>query len=213
MLTIRELIEIYDIPEPVDSQAARVTKLITVRYSRASLIAETIKEAYRDLLSSNDKAFQKGRQGGGERRGDRYAGGGETFIRSFFGGSEERPTSERTKITFKGQLSIGVDQTSNALIVSTSGEGLMTIIEQMVKALDLAAQPASRMHTVQLSGRVNGAYLKRMLASVIKEEQSKTPQNRDRRSDDEDREEEQRARDREREQREQREDMIRRIFD
>ena len=213
LLTIRELIEIYDIPEPVDSQAARVTKLITVRYSRASLIAETIKEAYRDLLSSNDKAFQKGRQGGGERRGDRYAGGGETFIRSFFGGSEERPTSERTKITFKGQLSIGVDQTSNALIVSTSGEGLMTIIEQMVKALDLAAQPASRMHTVQLSGRVNGAYLKRMLASVIKEEQSKTPQNRDRRSDDEDREEEQRARDREREQREQREDMIRRIFD
>ena len=209
--TIAELIEIYDIPEPVDSQAARVTKLITVRYSRASLIAETIKEAYRDLLSSNDKTFQKGRQG--DRGGERFAGGGETFIRSFFGGQQERPASERARITFKGQLSIGVDQTSNSLIVSTTGEGLMKIIEQMVSALDQAAQPARRVETVELSGRVNGAYLKRMLTSVIAEQQAKTPQNRSRRDEDAEREEENRRRDREREMRDQREDLIRRFFD
>ena len=209
--TIGELIEIYDIPEPVDSQAARVTKLITVRYSRATLIAETIKEAYRDLLSSNDKTFQKGRQG--DRGGERFAGGGETFIRSFFGGQQERPASERARITFKGQLSIGVDQTSNSLIVSTTGEGLMKIMEQMVSALDKAAQPARRVETVELSGRVNGAYLKRMLTSVIAEQESKKPENRGRRDEDEEREEENRRRDREREMRDQREDMIRRFFD
>ena len=211
--TIQELITIYDIPEPVDSQAARVTKLITVRYSRASLIAGTIKEAYRDLLSSNDKAFQRGRQGNSDKGGDRYAGGGETFIRSFFGGQDERPASERARISFKGQLSIGVDQTSNSLIVSTTGEGLMKIVEQIVATLDKAAQPASRVQTVELSGRVNGAYLKRMLSSVIKEQQAQTSGNRERRSEEDEREEEDRRRDREREQREQREDMIRRFFD
>ncbi|MEE3373284.1 MAG: secretin N-terminal domain-containing protein [Planctomycetota bacterium] len=209
--TITELIEIYDIPEPVDSQAARVTKLITVRYSRATLIAEAIKEAYRDLLSSNDKTFQRGRQG--DRGGERFAGGGETFIRSFFGGQQERPTSERARITFKGQLSIGVDETSNSLIVSTTGEGLMKIVEQMVAALDKAAQPARRVETVELSGRVNGAYLKRMLTTVIAEKETKNPDNRRRRDEGEEREEEDRRRDREREMREQREDMIRRFFD
>ena len=209
--TVAELIEIYDIPEPVDSQAARVTKLITVHYSRATLIAETIKEAYRDLLSSNDKTFQRGRQG--DKGGERFAGGGETFIRSFFGGEQERPASERARITFKGQLSIGVDQTSNSLIVSTTGEGLMKIIEQMVAALDRAAQPARRVETVELSGRVNGAYLKRMLASVIAEKETKNPENRGRRDEGDEREEENRQRDREREMREQREDMIRRFFD
>ena len=209
--TVAELMEIYDIPEPMDSQAARVTKLITVRYSRATLIAETIKEAYRDLLSSNDKTFQKGRQS--DKGGERFAGGGETFIRSFFGGDQERPASERARITFKGQLSIGVDQTSNSLIVSTTGEGLMKIIEQMVAALDRAAQPARRVETVELSGRVNGAYLKRMLASVIAEKETKNPENRGRRDEGDEREEENRQRDREREMRDQREDMIRRFFD
>ncbi|MBB73816.1 MAG: hypothetical protein CMJ75_04800 [Planctomycetaceae bacterium] len=209
--TIEELLEIYDIPEPADSQAARVTKLITVRYSRATLIAETIKEAYRDLLSSNDKTFQRGRQE--DRGGERFAGGGETFIRSFFGGQQERPASERARITFKGQLSIGVDATSNSLIVSTTGEGLMKIVEQMVAALDKAAQPARRVETVELSGRVNGAYLKRMLTTVIAEKETKNPDNRRRRDEGEEREEENRRRDREREMREQREDMIRRFFD
>ncbi|HAA71553.1 MAG TPA: hypothetical protein DCE55_20620, partial [Planctomycetaceae bacterium] len=145
--------------------------------------------------------------------GERFAGGGETFIRSFFGGQQERPASERARITFKGQLSIGVDQTSNSLIVSTTGEGLMKIIEQMVSALDQAAQPARRVETVELSGRVNGAYLKRMLTSVIAEQQAKTPQNRSRRDEDAEREEENRRRDREREMRDQREDLIRRFFD
>ena len=54
--TIKELIELYDVPEPVNSQKARVTKLITIKYSRASVVAAVIKDAYRDLLSTNDPA-------------------------------------------------------------------------------------------------------------------------------------------------------------
>ena len=58
--TIEELIELYDVPEPVNSQKARVTKLFTIKYSKASTVATVIKDAYRDLLSTNDRALAGG---------------------------------------------------------------------------------------------------------------------------------------------------------
>ncbi len=78
--TIKELIELYDVPEPVNSQKARVTKLITIKYSKASVVAAVIKDAYRDLLSTNDPALQGGREG---RMGSSAGGGGMTIISPF----------------------------------------------------------------------------------------------------------------------------------
>src|SRR5262249_21684287 len=55
---IEELIALYDIPESKDSAAVRKTKLIQVNYSKARVIADAVKDVYRDLLSANDPALQ-----------------------------------------------------------------------------------------------------------------------------------------------------------
>src|SRR5690606_15778605 len=68
--SIDELIRLWDVPEPVNKRRVRYTRLVSLRYGKASPIAETIKETYRDLLSSNDKAFSPGPGGrGGDSAG------------------------------------------------------------------------------------------------------------------------------------------------
>src|SRR6516225_7298006 len=56
--TIEDLIAIYDIPESKDSAAVRKTELVQIRYSKARIIADAVKDVYRDLLSANDPALQ-----------------------------------------------------------------------------------------------------------------------------------------------------------
>lgn len=173
--TISELIELYDVPEPVSSQNARVTKLFYVKYSRASVIAETIKDAYRDLLSSNDRALQNG--GGKQQRQSRS--GGMTVISPFgFGGESSPPADNRTSARFEGKLSIGIDDVSNTLLVSTEGENLMEVVGGMIEALDEAAKPVSEVRVVKLSRQVDGARLQEVLQKVLNNQSSppsKTP--------------------------------------
>src|SRR5690606_7373159 len=120
---IAELVELYDIPEPMNAQTARVTKLFHVKYSKAVVIAETIKDAYRDLLSSNDKALQGAQQQQQNNRPE------ATIIRNYgpqIGGDADNSNQEkRTQITFKGKLSIGIDEITNTLLVSAEGESLL----------------------------------------------------------------------------------------
>ena len=54
---IEDLILFYDKPEPTDAQSVRKRQTFTLHYSKAKVIAETIKDVYRDLLSANDKAL------------------------------------------------------------------------------------------------------------------------------------------------------------
>jgi hypothetical protein len=60
---IEQLIDEYDRPAPADSVKTRRTAAIKVQYSKASTVAEAIKEVYRDLLSSRDKEFDRGTKG------------------------------------------------------------------------------------------------------------------------------------------------------
>lgn len=159
--TIQELIELYDVPEPVNSQKARVTKLFTIKYSSASTVANVIKDAYRDLLSTNDRALQDGRPGRDAQRG-----GGMTVI-SPFGFGDQPPPDTRTSARFEGKLSIGVDDLSNTLLVSTEGDNLMSVISGMIEALDEAARPASEIRVVPLSKDTDGARLTEALGKVL----------------------------------------------
>lgn len=172
--TIQDLINLYDVQEPVDTQAARVTKLIHVKYSRATKIAETIKDAYRDLLSDNDKALQQG-----PKEDQRQAGGGGTFIRyGGFGFGDEETTDkqpERTKVTFKGKLAIGIDEVTNSLIISTEGELLMSVIHRMITLLDESAKPINKVHVVKVSPNVNIANVQKVLAKMVGGEPSAAP--------------------------------------
>ncbi|QDS92155.1 Bacterial type II/III secretion system short domain protein [Roseimaritima multifibrata] len=150
--TIEELIELWDVPEPLDQQKARYTKLVTVHYSRAEKIAETVKDAYRDLLSSNDKAFgqgkPKGQQGGAENVEKSRNGPGAGLVDQ---GGKEGGGSD---FTFKGKLSVGVDEVGNTLLVSAEGEPLLDLIVDMIRQLDDAAKTQGNVQVHRTSGTI-----------------------------------------------------------
>ncbi len=156
--TIGELISLWDVPEPINKRQSRFTRLVPVKYSRAERIAETIKDAYRDLLSSNDKAFSQGNQGGGgavgastDRAQPRSRDGGGSGLVDSQGGK----TSGDTNMTFKGKLSIGVDNVSNALLISAEGEELLDLVCDMIDQLDSSATVQGNMQIRGLKGNVS----------------------------------------------------------
>lgn len=149
--TIKELIRLWDVPEPqTDSDTARYTELVKIEYSRADAIAATLKEAYRDLLSANDKTFQEGdeeskRTGGGSGVQE---GGGLSY-------------------NFKGQLSLGVDSITNSILVSAEGKQLLQIIVEMIKELDRSAQPQGDLTVYKLPAGVNGKSIRETLNALL----------------------------------------------
>ena len=134
--TIEELLKIYDIPEPVDPKRTRYTTIYKVKHSRASLISETVKSAFPDLLSSNDSVVQRGRQkkNGNDDDDDKPSGGGGGLL--------------------LGQLSIGADDVTNTLIVSTKGEQLQNVLMPIIKRLD---EEALKAETVKVYALPEGA--------------------------------------------------------
>lgn len=143
---IEQLIKEYDQPASADSTRTRSTGVIKVRYSRASKIAAAIKDVYRDLLSSKDKAFDsKERKEQGSTRESvtviRYGGGG--------GGDGEAKKTAPLKVGFEGALSIGADDVSNVLLVSAQEE-IYDGVVQMIHRLDEEARPRTtvRVHRV-----------------------------------------------------------------
>jgi len=157
--TIEDLIQLWDASPPSDSQSARLTAVFAIRYSKAETIAETVKEVYLDLLSSNDKALQRNRD---EKRPSNQT----TYIFGETGGSEP---DRRTQVSFKGKLSIGVDAVSNTLLVSTEGQTLMENVGKMIQALDEAAKPLSEVQVVALKGNVNAEHVRKVLAEMLSE--------------------------------------------
>lgn len=163
MQTIEELIRIYDVPEPADTRAMRVTQLFRMQNAKATTVAEAIKDVFRDLLSSNDKALQKN---GEEQR--------ETRVISYFGGGGDDGGDDENPIRFKGLLSIGVDPNSNTLIISSTA-ALMETIGQMVEELDKAAVSASSVQVLKLDPTVDVRLIQERLNSAFGQKAPKQP--------------------------------------
>jgi hypothetical protein len=161
--TVRELIQLYDQPPPEDAQSRRVTQIFAIRYSRADVIAEALKDVYRDLLSSNDKALQNQQQQQNQRPA------GETYITNIGFGEESEQRERRTQVTFQGKLSIGVDALTNTLLISTEGESLMRNVQEMVLRLDDAAKPRTTVEVLRVSG-MGGSPLQKALAEIFREQ-------------------------------------------
>lgn len=115
---IEELIELYDQPETLDPELQRKTQIYEVKYSRASIVADVVKDVYRDLLSATDKAFSREREK--TDNPSRDLGYGANY---------------GSKIAkFKGLLSVGVEESSNSLVVSAPGfliEDVMKLIREV----------------------------------------------------------------------------------
>lgn len=180
--TIEELIELWDVPEPVDKRKTRYTKLIPVKFSRAEKIAETVKEAYRDLLSSNDKAFTQGNRGGGGRGGGGQSTQRNQTERSRDGGGSELVDQGRdgqsggSNFDFKGKLAIGVDDIGNSLLVTAEGEELLKLVVGMIEQLDTAAQPQGDIQVHKVAGSINVTALEAALRVLSSESAPATPQ-------------------------------------
>lgn len=160
MRMIEELIEIYDRPQSTEAHSIRKTQIFKIQYSKAIVIAEALKDVYRDLLSENDKALQEGK---GNKKEDRPAERSYTYI---YGGGGGEGENQEEPIKFKGLLSIGVDETSNILIISAT-EGLLNNVAQIIESLDLAARPNSSFKVVQVNTRVNLRELQKKLQAML----------------------------------------------
>jgi type II secretory pathway component GspD/PulD (secretin) len=159
--TISELIKLWDVAEPVNKRRMRYTKLVDIEFGQAEKIAETVKEAYRDLLSSNDKTFAASGKGGGGGGGGGPGKGGEAKASgrekqgSGLVDSENGRDGGDVDFSFKGKLSMGVDPVGNTLLVSAEGEPLLDLVVEMIHKLDLAAKPAGDMQIISLSGNTS----------------------------------------------------------
>ncbi len=154
--TIAELIELWDVNEPTNKRKMRFTRLVSLKYSRATAIAETVKEAYRDLLSSNDKSF--GGKGGGGKNQNGDTNNAKRKREDNGSGLVDRENGNEgggADFSFKGKLSIGIDEVGNTLLVSAEGEDLLDLISGMIEKLDLAARTIDDVEIVQLSGNVS----------------------------------------------------------
>ena len=157
--TIEELIRLWDIPEKTNKQKLRYSKLVHVDFSKADIVVEAIKEAYRDLLSTNDKAFEKEKSGGGG--GD---GGSKETKR---GSSSDSIFDGGMSYSFSGRLSMGVDKITNSIIVSAEGEDLLKLVCEMITQLDEAAKPTGSIEVIKLDG-ANGAAMEKALMALAK---------------------------------------------
>ena len=167
---IEELIEIYDKPQSTEARSIRKTQIFKIRYSKANVIAEALKDVYRDLLSENDKALQEGK---GNKKEDRPSERSYTYI---YGSGGDEGEDQEEPIKFKGLLSIGVDETSNILIISAT-EGLLNNVAQIVEQLDLAAQPNSSFKVVPVNTRVNLKDLQKKLQNMLAPKPPQQPNN------------------------------------
>ncbi|WP_417749102.1 secretin N-terminal domain-containing protein [Rosistilla oblonga] len=144
METIAELIEIYDRAPSEESISARRLKVFKLEYSDANVVAATVKDVFRDLLSSKDKEFA----GGGDK--EKQSSGSSRTFRIFGGNDDKDSKPTKVKASFEGALSVGVDALSNTIIVSAQEEWLPAI-EEIIQYMDQNAKPDTTVVVQSLS--------------------------------------------------------------
>lgn len=157
---IRELVDFYDRPDPPDAQTQRDMQYYQLRYAKAEVVAERVKEVFIDLLTPNDKARQQQQQQGGDRP--------ERVINYNFGDSGD---AMRKVPKFKGQLYITADTASNSLVV-LAPRYVIEWVDPMVKHLDEAARPSSSVQVLQVSGHVGPDQLQQAISRLMGQERA-----------------------------------------
>jgi len=161
---IESLINEYDQPRPDDETSERINRPIKIRYSRASTIVTSVKEVFRDLLSSKDKEFDSkdpnAKSGSGST--------GLTILRYGPGSSSSSSSSKQTpvKVGFQGALSLGADDVSNIVLVSAQKE-VFDLVEAMIRELDEEAAPRTTVQVHRVNGNVRAEALQKALDQAV----------------------------------------------
>ncbi len=156
--TIKDIIDMYD--QPNFERTRRLTEAIKIKFSRAQDIANSLKEVYRDLLSSRDKEFQN-------KEGQQQSSSLDKSYYIF--GDEFRDVNgkrEPVVVSFEGSLSIGVDEISNSIIVSARKEVLESI-KKTVGVLDQAARPDTVVQVHEVRGLLTSDKLQAALSKAL----------------------------------------------
>ena len=162
--TIQRLVDLWDKPEKQDKQNLRYTKTVKVEYSKAQNVADAIKDAFRDLLSSNDKALARGQKEPGQ------AGAGKESKHQ----SEDSISEGGMNYDFSGKLSLGVDAITNTIIVSAKGEDLLKLVCDMVQELDLKAKRNEAVEVLAVGGTSTIA-LEKALKNLLRPQNGMDP--------------------------------------
>ena len=152
LATIKDLVKLYDQAPSTDTDAARKTQTIQLQHAKARVVADAVKDVYRDLLSANDKALVNQNQAQQPRR---------SFY--FFNDADN---TEKKSPKFKGDLSIGIDETSNTLIVSAPAY-LFDHVRKMVQELDDAAAPSNSVRVLRVGPGINPTRLQELLDATM----------------------------------------------
>ena len=161
--TIKELIGLWDVQEPANKRKMRFTQLVSVKYGSSEKIAETLKEAYRDLLSSNDKSFNNGGQKGGGQERQNTAQRSREGNGSSLSDRNKGKEGGGSNFSFKGKLSFGIDGVGNTLLVSAEGEDLLELVVGKIEELDLAARSAGEVQVVEVPSDISSESIQRAL--------------------------------------------------
>jgi type II secretory pathway component GspD/PulD (secretin) len=158
---IGDIIKLYDRPEKPNTRASRLTQSFQIKHNKASVVAEMIKELYKDLLSANDKALESYNQSKNQgNRGGRFA--------TVFDFGDKEDSSKLNQGRFKGYLSLAADDSTNSLLVSCPS-ALMGNIEQTVNYLDQAAVPtAQSFQVLKIDNGIDASVLQKKLSDMLK---------------------------------------------
>jgi type II secretory pathway component GspD/PulD (secretin) len=162
LAVVEQLIKLYDRAPSADSISARSFQIFKLKYSRAGAVATTIKEVYRDLLSSKDKDFATAK---GEEESKSAGSQTNYFYRLSGVGEEDKSKQTKVKASFEGALSVGVDEISNTIIVSAQEEW-MPSIARMIEYLDENASPTTTTSVVSLGPHSSHAAIREALQGI-----------------------------------------------
>jgi len=105
----------------------RVTKLVQVKYGNPKQVCDTLKDVYKDLLAATPEPPPA--------TGRRRRQAEPTYTLPELQGKG----MPGTLLRYKGQLAIGVDESSSSIVISAPG-ALVETITETVTALDEAAR-------------------------------------------------------------------------
>jgi type II secretory pathway component GspD/PulD (secretin) len=153
---MEELIKFYDQPQAVDPTTDRKPRAFRLQHADAQVVADVLKDVYRDLLSANDRALVQP-DNGGNGQGRRQGAGNDAPVSvSMTVGNQPR---------YRGLLSIGTFTSTNTLIISAP-QYLMDEIAQTIEQMD-NEEAETVTEVVRIDGRVNPAIVAEQLRALL----------------------------------------------
>jgi type II secretory pathway component GspD/PulD (secretin) len=160
---IDSLVELYDSGGSREPKPTRISRIIEIKHATARAIADAVKDVYRDLLTVEAPAPKNG-EPQVRRPEPTY-----TYAYSLAGAGGE---ISETLVKFKGQLSIGLDESSNTVIVSAPEALLANVVETIESLDEISRATAPRIRVVKLSRDVHPGEFQKRLQRLLTKPQS-----------------------------------------